>query len=1291
MIVSFIALLFTCLTVNQSVQAQQTINQSIDIKWAGALAAFKVSSEYTLHYYDFEGASFDDTQPQLPIWSTIVPLNSNATVQARLVNTSYVPLTDVSMVDLSSIVDIELQTAVAFKRKQPFASVCFVPIRKNPISGLYEKLIRAELQLTTTPINTLFAAQARSLSNSSILSDGALYKIAIDKTGVFKLDWGFLNNLGIDLANVDPRMIQVFGNGGKALKESMIGSYTDDLTENTIFIEGESDGSFDQADYLLFYGVSTHTWTFNDAVNCGNFVHQNNPYTDNSYYFIKIGSTNGLRVSNRASLSNTNYATDSYDALNHYEVDALNLMEMEFALPPSGRDWYGESFRISRTRDFNFSFTNRIESEPVSITSDLAVRVFSAGTASMSVNGIQLGNVATQATTTYIYTDYAKRLSFPCTPSIYTGQDINAQIALNHSSSAAEMWLNYLTVQARCQLRFSTGQLPFRDLQTVGQTSATYTLKNANDVTIWDVTNPASVQSVATGSGALSFGADASVLREFVAFDNNQFYTPTAIGPVNNQNLHGIMSPPEAVFVVHASLKEEAERLAAHRRSHDNMTVDVIDVQDIYNEFSSGKEDVTAIRDFCRMLYDRETATSKFTHLLLFGIGTFDYKSIGDTRTTENNPNLVPVYETKESMHPINTYTSDDYFALLDSTESMPAFSLLDIAVGRLPAANLNEAKVLVDKIIGYDTDPAFLRDWKNRISFVADDEDNNLHFYDAEGVASVSAQRDSVFNIDKIYIDAFKQVSTSGGERYPDAKNALLDNLFKGVFLINYLGHGGEDGWTQERIFTSSDINALNNSDKLPLFITATCSFGPHDDPTNVSAGELLLLNPNGGAISLLTTVRVVIASHNERLVRNTLNVVFNKKSSGEYMTTGEVMQLAKNNAAIVPPVNSRKYALLGDPTMKLSYPKYNVRTDSINGAVVNGNDTLRALQRITVSGQIVDDNDNIVTGFNGIIYPTVFDKEDRIYTLGNDDASFSDDFYLRKKIIFKGKATVSNGRYSFSFVVPKDINYAYGIGKISYYAQNNQDADANGFYSGLVVGGSYSNAIADNVGPEVLVYMNDESFARGGITDNNPKLLIKLFDENGINTVGNSIGHDLIANVIDSETAQEEYVLNDFYESDVDDFTHGTALYQLKDLSSGVYTVNVKAWDVYNNPGEGSTEFLVAESASLALEHVLNYPNPFTTNTDFQFEHNLPFMNLEVQVQIFTVSGKLVKTIDHEVNAELNTGYRVSDINWDGRDDYGDRIGRGVYIYKIFVQAAGTTDKAKQSSAFEKLVILK
>ncbi len=1287
---------FLCLIVGANSHAQTT-TETIDINWEEQPRQYKLTEDQTLHYWHFEDASYDGTKPQLPIFSTKIRLSSYGDISARLVNEQYSPLSSHSEIDLSEIDDIELQTAVSFQRRKPVGVVFFRPIRKNPTTGQYEKLVRADLQVSLTPKPSPYSgASARNFTTASKLSTGDIYKISIDKTGIFKLDYNFLKGLGVDVDNIDPRKIQLLGNGGKAIPESMSVAITDDLLENAIYVSGEADGNFNSGDYILFYGVGTKTWDYNDQVACGKFSHINNPYTNESHYFIKIGSTNGKRITARASIPSTNYTTSSFDDLAHHEIDETNLMEQEFALPPSGREWYGEAFRVTRTRDFNFAFNNRIESEPVVVKSDLAVRVFEAGSATLKINGIQLGSpVPTQLTTVYVYTDYAKRLTFPCAEPIVPGQNINLQINLNHSNSAAEMWLNYLTVQARSQLLFNSGQLAFRDSRTLGQTDATYELSNANsNVIIWDVTDPSNVVAqTTTGSSTLSFGADASVLREFVAFDGSQYHTPTDKGAVALQNLHGITTPPEAVFVVHSSLMEEANRLAEHRRAYDNMTVDVIDVADIYNEFSSGNVDVTAIRDFCRMLYERETPNNQFTHLLLFGIGSFDYKSLGANRTPTNSPNLVPVYETAESMHPINTYTSEDYFALLDTLESMPYFGLLDIAVGRLPAANIAEARTFVDKIIGYETDPDFMLDWKNRLCFVADDGDNNLHFYDAEGVAITAYQQDSTYNIEKIYLDAFKQESTSGGERYPDAKNSFLDILFKGSFIVNYLGHGGEDGWTQERVFTSSDINALSNAKKLPLFITATCSFGPHDDPTKISAGELLLLNPNGGAISLLTTVRVVIASHNERLVRHTFNVIFDRKANGEMPTTGEVLQFAKNKAAIHPPVNSRKYALLGDPTMKLAYPNYNVVTTQINGQSVSqgATDTIKALQRVTITGKIVNQNGSTVTGFNGTIYPTVFDKQDRIYTLGNDPGSFPDDFLLRKKIIFKGQASVTNGEFSFSFVVPKDINYTLGYGRISYYAKNGTDLDASGFYSDLIVGGSSPNPVADNQGPEVLVYMNDENFARGGITDNNPKLLVKLYDENGINTVGNSIGHDLTAKLMTPKMIEEEYILNNFYESTKDSFTHGTVVYPLKDLETGLHSVRVKAWDVYNNPGEGSTEFIVAESANMALDHVLNYPNPFTTNTNFQFEHNYPYQALEVQIQIYTVSGKLVKTINHDISAEANTGYRVSNINWDGLDDYGDRIGKGVYLYKIFVQAESTTDKTKQSSEFQKLVILK
>lgn len=1287
-------ILLLCLVLPSSLVAQ-IINEHIILNWEEQPRVIPLPGEQQLTRLYFEDAHYDPKLPQIPVFAQQFELPSYGNLQVTLANAQYAPLAATTDIDYPQRSALNIETQVTFSRRKPVGIVSFVPIRKNPTTGQYEKLVHADLQLTLQAQPSPLTQNSRAFSTTSKLADGSIYKIAITGTGVYKMDYNFLKSLGVDVNNIDPRHIQLLGQPGKAIPERMNVPIVDDLLENHIVVVGEQDGSFDANDYILFYGVGPQTWDYNATVSCSPFDHNINPYTNESYYFIKIGSNNGLRMRKRPSATTTTYTTSSYDALAFHEVDKLNLMEKEFALPPSGREWYGESFKVTRTRSFSFDFNDRIESEPLVIKSDLAVRAFSNGTASMRVNTVSAGApVNIVPTTVRIYSDYATRLMFPCVGKVYPGQNINVEISLNHGSSAAEMWLNYLSVQARCNLKFQGGQLAFRDQRTVGKGTALYQLTASNNVTIWDVTEPSHVRiQEYTGNGRLSFGADAANLREFVAFDASQFYTPLKRGTVANQNLHAMTTPPDAVFVVHSSMRAEADRLAAHRRAHDNIDVDVINVEDIYNEFSSGSPDVTAIRDFCKMLYERETATNKFTHICLFGIGTFDYKSIGEGRANKPSQNLVPLYQTPQSLHPTSTYTSDDYFALLDPNENMADFGLLDIAVGRLPVATIAEARTVVDKIIRYETHPNTFKDWKNRLCFVADDEDFNKYFEHSEIASRIVQRLDSVYNIEKIYIDAFRQVSTSGGQRYPDAKNALLDALFKGTFVINYIGHGGDDGWTQERVFTSADINQLNNQDRLPLFITATCSFGPHDDPNIVSAAELLLLHPTNGTASIMTTVRVVIASDNQSLVNETMKILFIPKANGQMLTTGEVLQMAKNNAGLRNPVNSRKYALLGDPTMKIAYPNYNVRTTNINGRRTTSitRDTLRALQHVTIKGEIVDDNGNKVTNFNGTIFPTVFDKVDRLSTLGNDVESRVSPFYVRKKVIFKGQASVTNGDFSFSFVVPKDINYTIGLGKISYYAKSNQLLDASGHLSNILIGGSVPNASVDNKGPEVLVYMNTKEFARGGITDNNPQILVQLYDENGINTVGNSIGHDLTAQVVTPTQTETAYVLNDFYESKKDDYTKGSAIYPLKNLKSGIHTVKVKAWDTYNNPGEGETEFIVAESADMALNHVLNYPNPFTTSTNFQFEHNLPYRDLDIQIQIYTVSGRLIKTIDRAIGAEDNTGYRVADIHWDGLDEFGDRIGKGVYIYKIFVKAQGKENKTKQSSEFQKLVILK
>jgi len=534
--------------------------------------------------------------------------------------------------------------------------------------------------------------------------------------------------------------------------------------------------------------------------------------------------------------------------------------------------------------------------------------------------------------------------------------------------------------------------------------------------------------------------------------------------------------------------------------------------------------------------------------------------------------------------------------------------------------------------------------------------------------------------NIDKIYLDAYAQGSTSGGQRAPLVNEAINRRIEKGTLIMNYTGHGGEAGWAHERILEISDINNWSNYDKLPIFITATCEFSRYDDPTRVSAGELVLLNPNGGAVSLFTTARATYGSPNFDLNNAMYDFMF-EKIDGEYPRFGDIIRLAKNKLGGVSG-NDRKFILLGDPALRLAYPEHDVNTLKINNIVVsNLSDTIKALQKVTVTGSVVDEGGSVITSFNGIIRPTVFDKPTKVKTLVTDPDSKPFTFELLLAILYKGKAKVTDGEFSFTFIVPKDISYNYGYGKISYYADNTL-TDASGYYEKILIGGFDSNIPPDVHGPEIQIYMNDENFAFGGITDENPILLAFVSDSSGVNTVGTGIGHDIVT-TLDSDN-DKSVIINDYYESDIDSYTTGVIRYPFSSIPNGSHSLKLKVWDVHNNSSESYTEFVVAESAELAIDHVLNYPNPFTTSTAFYFDHNQPNTMLEVLVQIYTVSGRLIKTIDEFV---ITDGYRSEPIYWDGLDDFGDRIGRGVYIYKIRVRSYDGSYAEK----LEKLVILR
>jgi hypothetical protein len=709
---------------------------------------------------------------------------------------------------------------------------------------------------------------------------------------------------------------------------------------------------------------------------------------------------------------------------------------------------------------------------------------------------------------------------------------------------------------------------------------------------------------------------------------------------------------------------------------------------------------------FVKMFYDRSTGPEELPrYLLLFGDGSYDNKN----RFGSANTNFIPTYQSLNSTLYTDTYVSDDYYGLLDDNEGLflplgVSSEYVDVGIGRLPVKTKSEARAGIDKIMRYtrtgfspnlDNQSACdntqnaspFGDWRNNITFIGDDEDGGLHQGSApslSGADQLAVLVDTTYddyNVDKIYLDAYPQESTPGGERYPDVTRAIDKRVEKGCLIMNYTGHGGEVGLAHERVVEVAQINKWTNANNLPLFFTATCEFSRYDDPERTSAGEYVFLNPNGGGIALMTTVRLVFASPNFTVNKNFFLAAF-EPLNGEMPRLGDLIEYMKDQPG-GNSVNSRNFTLLGDPALRLAYPMHDVITDSVNSNPVtaSSNDTLRALSLVTVSGHLSDKGGNLLSNYNGVLYPTVFDKAQNITTLSNDGPpSPPFTFSLQKNILYKGKVSVKDGKFTFTFIVPKDIAYAYGIGRISYYAENGTE-DANGFYEKIIIGGSNDSAVADNTGPEVSLYMNDAKFAFGGLTDENPDVYAILKDNNGVNTVGNGIGHDITA-VMDGNT-DDVIVLNDYYQADLNSYKSGTIRYPFTDLSEGKHTLSLKVWDVYNNSSQTYTEFVVSKSADLALEHVLNYPNPFTTKTQFFFEQNRCCQQLEVELQVFTISGKLVKNISKFVQAE---GYRSDPIEWDGRDDFGDKIGKGVYIYKLKVK----TDDGSAAEKFEKLVIL-
>lgn len=1143
---------------------------------------------------------------------------------------------------------LEVEYTFGTEREQPVMTVKFNALRQR--NGAMEKLISFDLLVETKANEEPASLKSNSATINSVLASGNWYKIRLDKTGIYSLTYDDIKAMGVDMTGVTPGNIRLYGNGGGMLPEANNKTRAADLIENAVEVVTVQAGTFKSGDYIRFYATGPDRVNYDQLTK--RFDHEKNNYSDYSYYFLTFGGQGKrLQELSQTTLPPSDIVT-SYTDFFFYENDLFNLIK-------SGRYWVGEKMDIGSNQvnlpsytitDFDSTVASYIRYRRVT-------RATVASSYTVSVNGKTVSSPVDSGLNNQY--EYAKTGTELKGFSLKAPQ-LNINFTYNLPNSTAQAWLDWVELNIARKLVFHQGQLQFTDPRSVGKNKiAQFRIEGTTaNVDVWDVTNPVNVQRISTTftGGVSHFTIPVDSLRKFVAFDKTDFLKAEFVQKVENQDIHDI-SGTEMLIIAPGIFLSEAERLANHHRTFDGMQVKVVSIEEIYNEFSSGSPDATAIRDFCRYLYKNADSSPKLKYLLLFGDGSYDNKN-----RIAANTNLLPTFQSKESLLLTDSYATDDYYGLLDNGEGQDAAGFLDLGIGRFPVVNETQAKSAVDKVIYYASNtPDIFGDWRNQLCFVADDKDNNTHIHQAEDqLVPIVRDNHPEYNLNKIYLDAYKRVSTPTGALYPDVNQAINSQVEKGALVINYTGHGGELGWAHEGVLTLQDIASWTNYENMPLFITATCEFSRFDDPARVSAGEQVFLNTAGGGIGLITTTRLANAGINIQLNMDLYDTIFSA-SDGIYPRLGDVIAYSKNENNT--PNGIRNFVLLGDPVLKLAYPKYHVVTTSVNNQPVTAeSDTARAMSKVELEGIVADASGNIISSFTGVVYIKVFDKARWLMTLGNDPESQPRYFQVQDNILYQGKATVKNGEFSLTFVVPKDIDYSYGKGKISYYAESD-NTDANGFFDQIIIGGSDDGQVTDNQGPEITLYMNSEEFADGGMVGENPKLIAFMSDESGINTVGTGIGHDIVAIIDDNNN--HSTVLNDYYQSDLDSYRSGKVVYQYFQLDEGEHVLNLKAWDVFNNSSEATITFMVKKDLAVSISGIKAYPNPFVDEVNVEFEHNLFDSSLDVVLDVISANGRLIRT--YPAVTLVSSGNKAGPVQWDGSNESGQKERAGLYLLRI------------------------
>ncbi len=1069
-----------------------------------------------------------------------------------------------------------------------------------------------------------------------IFGTGQWYKIPVSQEGLFKVSGSFLKSHGIDIDSIDPATLKIYNNGGKELPGNLNFPRPDSLIENPILLFGTDDGRFDESDYFLFYGKGVNGWEYNPANKTYN--HYINHYTDKNIYWLVFNDGKQGRRIETAPSSSAQGAEDINSFVDYFflEQEIYNPLE-------GGIDWLGYLFTDQTpSRSYELTFSNPIPEDTVGFRFRLASTTSGTHRFDISFNDQvfkQISFPGPYSSGTIRFSSQTALLSAANLPD-------KATLSFQYTGPgpAPNAYLDWFEVEYARYLRASSGELIFFSPQTEGFYN--YQLSGFNtEPFVLDITDFSRIRRMELKlvSGGWEFADSAGSLpKKYIAAQPSGLLSPETITKDTVSNLRDPSNGADLIIITHPDFYDQALRLKELHEKHDSLSVFIVNIQDVYDEFSWGLYDPTAIRDFVKTAYDNWNPRPSY--LLLFGDGDYDYKNI----ISNNDKNWIPPFE-YSGLTESSTRASDDWFTYVSGNDYQ-----MDLAVGRLPVQSKEEARTVVDKIIRYETDPLW-GDWKSLVTIVGDDEkgeplseNETTHIIASEYIAEHCIP--PLFNLKKIYLTEYPEVITTFRSK-PQARDNLIDQINCGTLLVNYVGHGNDEVWAHEKIFQRDiDLPALHNGAKLPLFYAATCAFARYDNPNNQSFSEELLNTEGKGAISVIGASRFCSAFHNEALDKVFLRNLFS--DHGLTLRLGDAMRLAKLSTDIRE--NNEMYHILGDPTMRLDVPKYRTVFTKIEP------DTFKALSIVRIEGT-VEKSGNPWNDFNGKLNLKGFDSKKKVVyvTLYGTRIPYN----LPGNTLFRGETKVENGKFQISFIVPKDISYGGNTARLSCYFWN-KETDGAGYRDGIEERGSIN--LVDREGPEIELYFKGQkNFTTGEMVPEEPELAAVIQDEKtGVNITG-EIGHKIELTIDGNENRD----LTDYFQYDEESYLEGKLTYRLNGIKSGKHNLSLKAWDNANNSSTQFIEFNVVPTGEIRIERVLNYPNPFSISTHFTFQLN---QNAEVEIKIFTVDGRLVKRFEGIMGEPgFNMFPPGPDEGWGGRDEMGDLLANGVYLYKVIAKA--------------------